>query len=122
MSVATLTRIAEDAYRLEGDLDFSSVVELARLPAALLATDQGSPRIDLSGIRHANSAGLALLVEWLGQARSQGCELRFTHLPASLRRLAELSNLDTLIDLDQGEGGLHGMASQGDDASPRPSA
>lgn len=96
MSGATLTRVEPGRFRLEGDLDFASVVELAVLPAQFLA-GESDPLIDLGGVGRANSAGLALLLEWLGQARARGRTLRFANLPASLLRLAELSNLDDLI-------------------------
>lgn len=103
MSGAALVATDAGDYQLKGELDFTSVVTLLRLPEQLLA-DVDEPRIDLSGVRHANSAGLALLVEWLGQARSRGRTLRFTHLPDSLLRLAELSNLEAMIGVEPSSG------------------
>ena len=97
MSDVALVCVAPGVFRLEGDLDFASVVGLATLPAPLLAEASDDLVIDLGGVGRANSAGLALLLEWLGQARARGRTLRFTNLPDSLLRLAELSNLDNLI-------------------------
>lgn len=97
MNDVALVRVAPGVFRLEGDLDFASVVGLVALPTRLLAEATDDAVIDLGGVGRANSAGLALLLEWLGQARARGRTLRFTNPPSSLLRLAELSNLDHLI-------------------------
>ncbi|MBK1701211.1 STAS domain-containing protein [Thiococcus pfennigii] len=97
MSDVDLVRVAPGVFRLDGDLDFASVVGLIALPAALLAEATDDPVIDLGGVGRANSAGLALLLEWLGQARARGRALRFANPPDSLLRLAGLSNLDHLL-------------------------
>ncbi len=96
MSAVTLVRLSEGSFRLEGDLDFFSVRGLVGLPEWVFA-DAGELCIDLGGVQHANSAGLALLLEWLGQARRRERFLHLTNLPDSLERLARLSNLGALI-------------------------
>ena len=54
--------------------------------------------IDLSAIGRADSAAIALLVEWRRRARLDGRTLRFRGLPQSLRDLLELSELTELLD------------------------
>jgi phospholipid transport system transporter-binding protein len=49
--------------------------------------------LDLSGVSHANSAGLALLLEWQRVARQTGTGLSVRSLPAALANLAAMSEL-----------------------------
>jgi ABC-type transporter Mla MlaB component len=45
-----------------------------------------------------DSAGLALLVDWLAAAHAAGAQLRYLHLPAPARTLARLSDVESLLD------------------------
>jgi len=71
MTTATIKRDG-DTLRVRGELDFDSVAELWAMTKTLFR-DGTVPRIDLNGVRHSNSAGVALLVEWLRHARWNGC-------------------------------------------------
>jgi len=53
--------------------------------------------IDLSSVPSADSAGLALLVDWLARARASDKVLRYVEPPAALRSLAQLSDVERLI-------------------------
>lgn len=97
MATATTDRDGE-TLRIRGDLDFDSVAELWNATESLFAVAPPS-RIDLSGISRANSAGVALLVEWLGQARRQGQELIFVNVPAQMRAIITIADLDTVLPL-----------------------
>jgi phospholipid transport system transporter-binding protein len=44
-----------------------------------------------------DSAGLALLIEWLSVAKSAGRTLRFDNVPSQLRQLARLSDVEVLV-------------------------
>jgi phospholipid transport system transporter-binding protein len=86
---------------VEGVLDFETV-------APLLAESQrrfvGKERldIDLQGVRNANSAGLALLLEWVGLAHQNGVSLRLRNPPAPLMRLAAVTNVVDLLPVVRG--------------------
>jgi len=43
-----------------------------------------------------DSAALALLVEWLRMGQQKGVQVEFTAVPAALRSLAEVSELDQI--------------------------
>lgn len=90
-------------WTLAGVLDFDTVGRLAVEGDVLLRTaavrGQKQLLIDLSGVERANSAGLALLLEWLEMARARGLSLVYAGLPASLHRLAAVSNLGDLLAL-----------------------
>ncbi|MDG4605006.1 MAG: STAS domain-containing protein [Candidatus Contendobacter sp.] len=97
MATATTDRDGE-TLRIRGELDFDSVAELWNATESLFAAAPPS-RIDLSGISRANSAGVALLVEWLGRTRRQGQELIFVNVPAQMRAIITIADLDTVLPL-----------------------
>ncbi len=82
--------------RVEGPLDFTTVSGLLAAGEERLR-DTDRLQIDLAGVTSANSAGLALLLEWLDLARARGVALRYLNLPDSLMRIAAFSNLETLL-------------------------
>jgi phospholipid transport system transporter-binding protein len=83
-------------WRLNGPLTFGSVPALR--PSGLALLSRGAAvTIDLQGVPAADSAGLALLIDWLAVARAQGCTLRYVGLPDALRALAALSEVEALI-------------------------
>jgi ABC-type transporter Mla MlaB component len=53
--------------------------------------------IDLSGVTSSDSAGLALLIEWLSVAREAGRSLRYENVSAQIKQLAVLSEVDELL-------------------------
>lgn len=95
---AALQRVRDDRWRIDGDLDFESVVDLRpRLRDALRAGR--SIDLDLGGVTRANSAALALLLQWQEDARRDGATLVVRNPPASLLDLARLSNLRDLLSV-----------------------
>jgi phospholipid transport system transporter-binding protein len=103
---ARLTAPDPERLLLAGVLDFDTVGRLTVEGGVLLraAAARGQERlvIDLSAVERANSAGLALLLEWLEMARARGLSLSYAHLPESLDRLAAVSNLGDLWPLANG--------------------
>ncbi len=91
-----LVTIGEGCARVEGPLDFDSISHLLSAGEALLSRS-GPLRIDLGGVTTANSAGLALLLEWMDLARSRGVDIVYTNVPESLQRIAAFSNLAALL-------------------------
>jgi phospholipid transport system transporter-binding protein len=98
VSPATLTATGPGLFRLAGNLDFGSV-------GTLLAEGEGrfaghpTIRIDLQAVTQANSAGLALLLEWLDQAQRGKQRVELINLPESLMRIAAITNLAGLLPL-----------------------
>jgi phospholipid transport system transporter-binding protein len=85
-------------YALSGELDFQTVPSLLREGDRMLA-GEGPLDLDLVGVREANSAGLALLLEWIDLAGRRGRPLRLFNLPESLLNLADLANVGPLLPL-----------------------
>ena len=86
-------------YRLAGELNFNSVPALAGRSGELFH-EPGEVRVSLADVTRADSAGLALLVDWLREARRRGRRIAFTHVPAQLLALARVSGVDELLPLD----------------------
>jgi phospholipid transport system transporter-binding protein len=97
MAEATAERNG-DTLRVQGDLDFDSVTVLWNATESLFAA--GPPtRIDLKGVHRANSAGVALLVAWLGQVQRHRQAVQFVNVPAQMRAIIEVADLDGVLPL-----------------------
>lgn len=88
------------AYEIRGLLTFTTVPDLLPHSASWLGKD-GPVTVDLQQVTRADSAGLALMIEWLRQARAGNTELLFTHIPSQLATLIRVSGLQDLIPLGQ---------------------
>jgi phospholipid transport system transporter-binding protein len=68
------------------------------LRAGLDLIPRGQPcTIDLSQVTEADSAGLAVLVEWLATARKRGSTIHYEGIPAQILAVARISDLDELL-------------------------
>ena len=90
----------EGGCRLQAPLLFSTVPALREQGVALISAAQEQLRMDLSAVTAADSAGLALLIDWLACARSAGTRLCYVRVPDALLALARLSDVAPLL---QGE-------------------
>ena len=96
MSGAELAVVGDGRFELRGALDFSTVGELLSRGLDVF-TGHRQVVLDLAGVTRANSAGLALLLEWLDHGKKRGFELRVVNLPESLRAIARMSNVDAML-------------------------
>lgn len=83
---------------LSGHLNFDTVPGLSRKLKALFH-HAGTMEVDLAGVEHANSAGVALLVEWVVMAKRADNQLRFLNMPAQMLAIARVSGLDGLLPI-----------------------
>ena len=86
----------------EGPLTFASArhareLGLERIERGAAGTD-GALVIDCQGVTASDSAGLAVLLDWLAAAKAQGRPLHFAHLPQGLAALARISEADELLE------------------------
>ena len=85
-------------YPVSGPMTFTSVAALFSGSAGWFAAGGRDITIDLSQVTQADSAGLALLIEWLRLAHSAQCTVRFTNIPPQMQVLIRVNGLqDTLI-------------------------
>jgi len=81
---------------LTGPVTFATVGDLLRASQRLFV-DQKSVTVDLGSVTSVDSAGLALLLEWLRTARSAGHAVTYTRLPDKLVAIAKLSGVEGII-------------------------
>jgi phospholipid transport system transporter-binding protein len=93
-----LAAAAGGQLRARGPLTFATARAARELGLDSLASGSGALELDCGGITAADSAGLAVLVDWLGRARQAGRALRYLHLPAGLSTLARISDLEELLE------------------------
>ena len=90
MSEASI-RQQSDVLKLSGRLNFSSVAHLLRANGWL----QGDQlKVDMSDVEHSNSAGLALLLEWMKIAQQKGLKIKYHNVPEQLLVIARAYGVD----------------------------
>lgn len=82
-------------FIVDGDLTFSAMDKKTVTSFGFLAGHK-EITIDLGGVGNADSAGLALMLEWIKVSRSKKISLRFRNIPQQLLNLAKLSGIDKL--------------------------
>jgi phospholipid transport system transporter-binding protein len=99
MSETAIRPQDDDSYLISGELNMQTVPNLLQQVEPILARSQGEVCLDLQGVSRSDSAGLALLVEWLRFARERDRKLSFRNLPEQLRDIARVSGLEELLPL-----------------------
>lgn len=82
--------------RVIGSLHFTTVSALLTAGVAAITEDRAAV-IDLAGVTASDSAGLALLIEWLSVAKAANHALKFENIPTQLKQLARLSEVEELL-------------------------
>jgi phospholipid transport system transporter-binding protein len=96
MSDCSIESAALGRLTVRGDLDFDTA-PVALVRGLVLLGDAKDCEIDLSGVSSGDSAGLAVLIDWLASARRRGATLRYTGVPAQMRAIARMSELEDLL-------------------------
>ena len=100
MSQARIEEGKNGRLEIHGDLNFSSVALLWNGAGGTIPQREELD-IDLSHVQRSDSAGLALLVEFLRQARQAGQSIRFFNIPAQMLAIARVSALDEVLPLQR---------------------
>lgn len=98
MSEAAIHTDGSGRLQVSGELSLRTVPHLLA-PARELIDSRERVDIDLGGVSHADSAGVALLVEWMREARQAGKEIRFLNIPRQMLAIARVSSLDGILPL-----------------------
>ncbi|MGB9428763.1 MAG: STAS domain-containing protein [Gammaproteobacteria bacterium] len=85
-------------FRVEGRLMFDTVVEALAMSQRLFA-EYHTIQLDLSGVSATDSAGLALLIEWISRTHQANCKLSFRHVPEQVMAIARISDVDKMLPL-----------------------
>lgn len=91
---AQVIRGEQGMIALQGQLDFASAMLVQQQLQQSLADVAGDITLDLSGVEHANSVGLALILFVARVVSARGDQLRVIGLPAGLQSIAQVCELE----------------------------
>lgn len=89
-------RVGDAGWVLSGELDFDTVPALLQRRGVQMKAGQNLT-IDLSEVTRVDSAGLALMIEWLRESERKGLEMTFTHVPEQLLSIARVCGLEDIL-------------------------
>jgi phospholipid transport system transporter-binding protein len=83
-------------FEISGDMSFETAEYILR--ASQRAFEQHeNVSVDMSAVRKADSAGLALLLEWMSWAKQGVAKIDFVAIPASVLAIAHTAELKDLV-------------------------
>lgn len=92
-----LTQVAPGVLKADGALTFATARAARATGIAALSAAAGPVEIDCAAVNPADSAGLAVLLDWLADARRAGRSLRYVNLPQDLEALARIGEVEELL-------------------------
>ena len=93
-----LKEAAPGKFAVSGPLTFATARRARETGlAALAAISSREIEIDCGRISSSDSAGLAVLLDWMSAAKRSGRSLCFVNLPEQLRALARISDVEELL-------------------------
>ena len=96
MSDFTLKDLGDGRFSLSGRMTFDTAGDILRKSEDLFEPHT-LLEIDLSGITHTDSAGLALLLEWITWANHTVREIRFEGMPEKINAIARTTEVESLL-------------------------
>jgi phospholipid transport system transporter-binding protein len=83
----------------QGPLTFATARQAREQGLQCLESAAGRElEVDCGGITASDSAGLAVLLDWLGTVKRAGRSLRYSHLPQGLLALGRISEVEELLE------------------------
>jgi phospholipid transport system transporter-binding protein len=64
---------------------------------ALRGSNERELEIDCAGITHSDSAGLAVMLDWMASMKREGRPLRYANLPQNLLAVASISGVEEML-------------------------
>lgn len=83
-------------FQVAGELTFATVNALLE-QAPVLFDSHHKLNIDLAEVTRSDSAGLALLIDWMRLAKTTNKEIMFYNIPAQMLAIANASGVDELL-------------------------
>ncbi len=97
-STVAVVESAPNRYRVRGELTFPTARRALDAGLRALASASGtSLEMDCAEVGASDSAGLAVLIEWLAWARRNGRELSFSNVPETLCAIARICEIEGLL-------------------------
>ena len=96
MSKFALEDLGDGRFSLSGEMNFDTAERILKESGELFE-DHTQLEIDLSGVTDSDSAGLALLLEWVTWANHTVREIRFTGMPERVLAIARTTEVERLL-------------------------
>lgn len=96
MSDFTLESSGDGCFALSGEMSFDTAEQILRKSERLFE-EHTQIEIDLSAVAKSDSAGLALLLEWVTWANHTVREIRFTDMPERVLVIAKTTEVEVLL-------------------------
>lgn len=96
MSDYGLSDLGDGRFALTGRMTFDTAANILR-ESEHLFEQHTLLTVDLSGVTQTDSAGLALLLEWITWANHTVREIRFEGMPAKIDAIARTTEVDSLL-------------------------
>lgn len=91
-----VSRAAPDTLQVSGALTFATAAQALSAINAAVASD-GCRQVDLAGVSQSDSAGLACVLAVLAEASERGRPVAMRNVPAGMRILARVCEVDSLL-------------------------
>lgn len=99
---AQIVRDGAFRFHVEGEMTFATANELLRQSVSYFQKPQDL-EIDLSQVTAADSAGLALLLEWKARAVEDGVQVSVVGLPEAMQSIAHLCRIEELLSDEEAD-------------------
>ena len=96
-----LKRREDGCFLLAGTLTFKTVPVIWKQGLDLFS-EAPSLLLDLSQVKRSDSAGVALLVDWMRFARSHNKPISYINMPTQMLAIVRASSLDAILPLARG--------------------
>ena len=83
-------------FLLGGEMTFATAGRILRVSEDMFE-EHTRIEVDLSGVTKSDSAGLALLLEWITWANHTVREIRFVNIPARINAIAKTTEVSHLL-------------------------
>jgi len=96
MGEFTIEELGEGRFAISGEMTFDTAEKILRASEAPFE-EHTQLEVDLSEITMSDSAGLALLLEWVTWANHSVREIRFSGMPEKILAIARTTEVDGLL-------------------------
>jgi len=96
MSKYQLKDLGSGRFKLSGRMAFDTAGEILRESEAPFA-EHTRIEVDLASVEETDSAGLALLLEWITWANHTVREIRFIQMPEKIQAIARTTEVEHLL-------------------------
>lgn len=96
MSTYSLEDRGNGQFTLSGSMSFDTAGQILR-DSEELFEEHTLIEVDLSAVSHTDSAGLALILEWITWANHTVREIRFKGMPEKIDAIAKTTEVDHLL-------------------------